>query len=234
MNISSEVEKLHHAQRELFDIEVMHILNGQMMFEEFKANKLMGESDYAPFNEAMCVNATTEHTFDEEFINTRAAGHHEPKEGYIEKVITPLANLFDKEYECIVLWFGEDMFCHMNLLTMLSYLEQSGYKGKVFLNSFREDAEFKVTHTELQLGHYDSVYKEVLVNHTKPSAELYPVMSQAINIYLDMLNEDNAVVNFIKKNKDISTKDLLKELFNQFPEVGYGDSQYIELINRTK
>ncbi|MEH7442971.1 AraC family transcriptional regulator [Bacillus sp. JJ1122] len=235
MNISRkiEVEKLQHNRSELFDKDVLHILNGQVMYEEFKNNRLMGDSDYAPFNEAMCVNATTEQIFDKEFTIVRAAGHHEPVEGYIEKVIAPLANLFHKEYKCIVLWFGEDMFCQMNLLTILSYLEQSGYEGKVLLNSFRED-EFKVNQTELKLGPYDSVYKEVLVHHTKPSNDLIPVMYQAINIYLDMLKGDNAVVKYINKNKDLSTKKLIQRLFDLFPQIGYGDTQYEVLINKIR
>ncbi|KKI91863.1 AraC family transcriptional regulator [Bacillus sp. SA1-12] len=228
-----EVKNLQHEKSELFDKDVLHILNGQVMYEEFKENRLMGDSDYAPFNEAMCVNPTTEQIFDAEFINTRASGHQDSVEGYIEKVIVPLANLFNKEYKCIVLWFGEDMFCQMNLLTILSYLEQSDYGGKVFLNSFRED-EFKVNQTELKLGHYDSVYTEVLVNHVKPSNKLFPLMYQAICIYLDMLKGDNAVVKYIKKNKDIPTSELIKRLFALFPTVGYGDLQYIELINRTR
>jgi AraC-like DNA-binding protein len=235
MNISRgiEVEKLHHDRSELFDRDVLHILNGQNMYEEFKNNRLMGDSDYAPFNEAMCVHSTTNQIFDKEFINIRAAGHHETVEGYTKKVINPLANLFNKEYECIVLWFGEDMFCQMNLLTILSYLEQSCYEGRVFLNSFRED-EFKVNQTELKLGHYSSIYKQVLVNHSKPSNEIIPVMYQAINIYLDMLNEDNAVAKYINKNKNLSTKELIPRLFELFPTVGYGDTQYIELINKIR
>lgn len=235
MNISKkiEVEKLRHDRSELFDKDVLHILNGQVMYEEFNNNRLMGESDYAPFNEAMCVNETTDQTFDKEFILIRAAGHHEPVESYMEKVIAPLANLFNKEYKCIVLWFGEDMFCQMNLLTILAYLEQSGYEGKVFLNSFRED-EFKVNQTELKLGPYHSVYKEVLVNHAKPSHEVMPVLYQAINIYLDMLNEDNPVVKYINKNKALSTKEIINRLFERFPTIGYGDLQYIELINKNR
>lgn len=234
MNVSRkiEVEQLQNEKSELFDKDVLNILNGQVMYEEFKDNRLMGDSDYAPFNEAMCVNATTKQVFDKEFINTRASGHHESVENYIKKVIVPLDNLFNKEYRCIVLWFGEDMFCQMNLLTILSYLEQSGYEGKVFLNCFRED-EFKVNQAELKLGHYYSVYEEVLVNHNKPSNELLPVMYQAIDIYLDMLKEDNAVVKYISKNKDLATSELINRLFALFPTVGYGDLQYIELINKT-
>ncbi|TCJ00940.1 helix-turn-helix domain-containing protein, partial [Cytobacillus praedii] len=183
MNISRkiEVERLRSVRSELFDKDVLNILNGQAMYEMFKENRLMEDSHYAPFNEAMCVNAATKQVFDREFINIRAAGHNESIENYIKKVISPLDNLFNNKYKCIVLWFGEDMFCQMNLLTILSYLEQSGYEGKVYLNCFRED-DFKVSQTELRLGYYDSVYKDVLVNHKKPSNELLPVMYQAINI----------------------------------------------------
>ncbi len=235
MNISRklEVEQLQKENSKLFDKYVLNILNGQVMYEEFKDKKLMGDSNYAPFNEAMCINATTKQVFDKEFIKTRASGHHESVENYIKKVMDPLDNLFHKEYKYIVLWFGEDMFCQMNLLTILSYLEQSGYAGKVFLNSFRED-EFKVSQIELKLGHYYSVYEEVLVNHEKPSKELLPVMYQAIAIYLDMLKENNAVVKYISKNKELPTSELVNRLFELFPTIGYGDSQYIELINKTR
>ncbi|KOP81288.1 helix-turn-helix domain-containing protein [Cytobacillus solani] len=235
MNISrkKEVEQLQNEKNELFDKDVLNILNGQVMYEEFKDKKLMGDSDYVPFNEAMCVNATTKQVFNEEFIKTRALGHHVSLEDYIKKVIDPLDNLFNKEYKCIVLWFGEDMFCQMNLLTILAYLEQWGYDGKVFLNSFRED-EFKVSQTELKLGNFFSVYNEVLVNHERPSNELLPVMYQAIDIYLDLLKENNAVVKYISKNKDLPTSELMNRLFDLFPTIGYGDSQYLELINRNR
>ncbi len=233
MSRKNEVEQLQNVKGELFDKDVLNVLNGQAMYEEFTAEKLMGDSDYVPFNEAMCVHATTAQIFDNEFIQTRASGHHESIENYIEKVVAPLDNISRKEYKYIVLWFGEDMFCQMNLLTILAYLEQSGYKGKVYLNSFRED-EFKVSQTELHLGDYFSVYKEVLINHRKPSNELLPVMYQAIDIFLDMLQENNEVVKYISKNKDLSTAELVNRLFDLFPIIGYGDSQYIELINRTK
>jgi len=235
MSISreTEVEQLQTVKGELFDKDVLNILNGQVMYEEFKAKRLMGDSDYAPFNEAMCVNATTKQVFDDEFINTRAAGHHESVENYIEKVIRPLDNLFNKDYKCIVLWFGEDMFCQMNLLTLLAYLEQSRYKGKVFLNSFRED-EFKVNQMELKLGDYHSVYNEVLINHVKPSNELLPVLYQAIDLFLEMQSEDNVVTKYISKNKHVPAPELLKRLFEIFPTVGYGDLQYLELINKIK
>lgn len=230
---TKEVEKLKRQSSKLFDRDVLNVLNGQFMYEQFKENKLMGDSDYVPFNEAMCVNAATSQVFDEEFVKTRAQGHNDSVENYFKKVIEPLDNLFTKQYKCIVLWFGEDMFCQMNLLTMLAYLEQSNYKGEIFLYSFRED-EFKVNVTELKLGTYSAIYKEVLVKHQRPTNDVFPVMYQAIEIYLDMLKEDNAVVKYIAKNKDVPTMELVNRLFTRFPTIGYGDTQYIELIHKNR
>ncbi|REB08125.1 AraC family transcriptional regulator [Sporosarcina sp. BI001-red] len=229
----TEVAHLQSEKSQLFDQDVLNILNGQVMYEEFKSKKLMGNSDYAPFNEAMCVHETTLPIFDSTFIQTRALGHEDSIESYSDKVIQPLTKLNQKNYNYIVLWFGEDLFCQMNLLTVLAYLEQSNYRGTVYLNSFRED-EFKVIQTELTLGNYQSVYEEVLVNHKKPTHVLLPVMYQAIKLYLEMLTENNPVTNYIARNKQLSQSELLKQLFEVFPMIGYGDTQYIELINKVR
>ncbi len=233
MNISRklEIEKLQNENRELFDHNVLHILNFQILYEEFKENKLMGEADYALFNEAMCVHPVTEKVFDKHFIHTRAARHGESTENYIQKVIHPLDYLFNKEHKYIVLWFGEDMFCQMNLLTLLAFLKQTEYQGNVFLNSFRED-EFKVQQTKLELSEYTSAYKDVFIHHRKTSVKQFPVMYQAINLYLDMLDEDNEVVKYISKHTDLPTSELLQRLFIRFPTIGYGDTQYLEPINK--
>ena len=225
-----EVIRLQNEARELFDRGVLNILNGQMMYEEFVSKKLMGDSDYAPFNEAMCVHETTDKVFSSEFIQIRAAGHGETVEAYQQKVVAPLQSLLNGDYHDIVLWFGEDMFCQMNLLTILAYLEQSGYQGRVFYNSFRED-EFKVEQTELKLGNYDEVYQTVMIRHMKPDCTIMPVLYQAIDWYVEMLKADNPVTRFIAHNHQLPTDELLKRLFSVFPMIGYGDTQYMELIN---
>ncbi|MFC4411208.1 AraC family transcriptional regulator [Chungangia koreensis] len=228
-----EMNRLQQERRELFRKDVLHILNGQAMYEEFEDGKLLGDSDYVPFNEAMCVHTTTNFVFDQKFIETRAFGHHDSVENYRKKVIEPLDNLINKQYEGIVLWFGEDMFCQMNVLTLLAYLEQSGYDRNVYLNSFQEDV-FKVSQTELTLGNYSSVYEDVLINHHKPSIVLLPIMDRAIDLYLDMLKEENAVVQYISDHKELPESVLINRLFIRFPDLGYGDVQYRELINKIK
>lgn len=234
MNVAiEEVMKLQRENRQLFDQDVLNILNGQHMYEEFKAKKLMGKSDYAPFNEAMCVNAATYPLFDEQFIRVRALGHGVTVDAYKEKVIDPLNGLFNSDYRYIVLWFGEDVFCQMNLITVLAYLEEVRYKGRVYLNNFRED-EQQVNQMELTLGNFRMIFWNVLIKKEKPSTELLPVMSQAIDLYLMMQSENNEVVNYIKQHPEMSEQQLLKELFQLFSTLGYGDTQYLEIIRKVR
>ncbi|WP_432353656.1 helix-turn-helix domain-containing protein [Sporosarcina sp. A2] len=232
-NRETEVVQLQNRKSELFDRDVLNILNGQMMYEDFNSKRLMGDSDYAPFNEAMCVHATTTSIFDSTFMQTRALGHNVSVDSYSNTVIKPLSKLFNKKYNYIVLWFGKDMFCQMNLLTILAYLEKSNYVGKIFLNSFRED-EFKVNQVEMMLGFYDSVYEDVLVNQVMPSQKLIPVMYQAVKLFLEMQTEHNVVTQYISKNKQVPQSELMKRLLEVFPMIGYGDTQYIELIKKVK
>lgn len=74
MNIAKkiEVEQLQHKNSECFEQDVLHLLNGQVMYEEFKDNKLMGNADYAPFNEAMCVHERQSKCFPKHLLQ------HEP------------------------------------------------------------------------------------------------------------------------------------------------------------
>ncbi|MEG0472801.1 MAG: AraC family transcriptional regulator [Solibacillus sp.] len=231
LNREQEVEKLKKLNSELFDGDVLNILNGQMMYEEFKEKKLMGDSDYVPFNEAMCVHVTTKQIFNEEFIRMRAAGHQSSVDEYRKIVIQSLTPLLENEYKYIVLWFGEDVFCQMNLLTVLAYLEQKGYNGRLFFNQFRDDA-FKVNQMELTLGNYTTIYEDVLVHHKKTSVEVLPVLHQAIHWFLEMQKENNEVIKYIRNNVHVPTLELVTQLFNLFPILGYGDTQYMELINK--
>lgn len=233
MNMREEVTQLRHRRAELFDADVLHIFNGQMMYDEFQSNTLMGNADYVPFNEAMCVHPASKPIFDEAFIQLRAEGHQSSVESYRNIVIEPLQPLFEHHYNAIVLWFGEDVFCQMNLLTVLAYLEQSNYKGKVYLNSFRDD-EFIVSQTELLLGSYLHVYEEVLLHQQKPSIDIFPVMHQAIELHLSMLAEDNSVTRYIQKHADLSEGELVERLIAVFPTLGYGDLQYIERIRQVR
>ncbi|WP_342387204.1 helix-turn-helix transcriptional regulator [Salinicoccus bachuensis] len=212
------------------DTEIMNILNGQHMYDEFSRKEMMEKSDYIPFNEAMCVNIASSPLFDDQFIRLRAEGHNVPVEDYMKKVIENINKIRQKKYRVIVLWFGEDMFCQMNLLTLLAYLEQIGYRGEVYLNSFRDD-EFKVDQFKIELGNYYRVYEKLLIRNEFPEDTLSPALHQSSRLYLEMLQEDNIVTSYISRNDHLTNKELVKVLIHRFPSLGYGDSQYMQLIS---
>ena len=69
----------------------------------------------------MCANPTTSPIFSEEFNKLRATGHQVALQEYEQVTLNPLKPLLTNDYQCIVLWFGDDMFCQMNLLTVLAF-----------------------------------------------------------------------------------------------------------------
>jgi hypothetical protein len=229
----NEVLRIQHQNNKLFKENILHILNGQLMYDEFHRKNIMGEADYVPFNEAMCVNEVTYPIFDHTFNETRANGHSVSAESYFGKVVAPLQILHSKFYETIVLWFGEDVFCQMNVLTALAYLEQIHFSGNVYLQSFNED-DFKVNEEKLTLGTYTSVFKQVLIDKTMPTAPLLPVMVEAIKRHLDMQKEQNEVTNYIQLRPDLPEMQLVNELLHIFTILGYGDTQYMQLIRKVR
>ncbi|MFC4808088.1 helix-turn-helix transcriptional regulator [Paenibacillus sp. GCM10023250] len=235
MDISRKlkIEALQHQIQDAFDQVILNILNGQMMYEQFQRHQLMEKSDYVPFNEAMCSHETTAPIFSEEFIRLRASGHQVPLEEYRKITVAPLKPLFENRYKCIVLWFGDDMFCQINLLTVLAYLEQRGYDGKVYFHMVKEST-YDVEETEIRLEGYSDIYRQVLLHHRFPETPLMPVMYQGIRLFLEYVKEDNEITAFIKKHVGKPREELLQRLFHLFPHYGLGDLQYIRLIDNLK
>ncbi|MGG1663610.1 helix-turn-helix transcriptional regulator [Brevibacillus sp. NRS-1366] len=228
-----KIETLQHKIYAQFDQDILNILNGQAMYEQFCTHQLMGKSDYAPFNEAMCSNDTSVTIFSDEFKKMRASGHQVSLREYETITITPLKPLFENKYKCIVLWFGDDMFCQMNLLTVLAYLDQTGYKGKVFFHMVKE-MTYEVEEIEVLPEGYKEIYQQVLIHHRIPKTQLMPVMFQGIRLYLEYVKEDNEITTYIKKHLDKSQDELLEHLFHLFPQYGLGDAQYLKIIETIK
>ena len=135
----ARIRELHDKLHAQADGGILHLLNGQAMQAAFGANGLMREGDdYAPFNEAMCSGEATEPIFGEEFNRLRAAGHGVTpgyRANYPDAAATAVRA---PAHSGIALWFGDDMFCQMNLLAALAYLHQTGYGGKLFFHMVKE------------------------------------------------------------------------------------------------
>jgi hypothetical protein len=210
---------------------VLHILSGSCMLEKFENNQLInGTAIYVPFNEAMCWGETDTEIFSPSFIDKRVKALKATEAEYRRIVLEPLKPLFEEKFDIIVLWFGDDMFCQMNLITILAYLEQIGYNGDVLFCLARERIDEMLFEAfEIDISGYGDIYKATLCNHQEPVLETMPVTSQAIKIYSTYKGEESPIVKYIKSN--LGKENLIVDLLSLFPEYGLGDLQYQMMID---
>lgn len=228
---TADILHLQHQVEQIYEQDILNVLNGQLMYQEFQSNQWMGNSDYVPFNEAMCTHEAAQAIFSPTFHTIRAAGHGSTLSSYEQIVIQPLQPLWEHlhDYQCIVLWFGDDMFCQLNLLTMLAYLEQQQFKGTVYFNSVQEQT-YDVQQTEMTLGTFASLYERVVLHHMMPEQNLLPVMYQGITLYLTLQQSDHELKRYIIAHPEQPAMELVRQMLKLFTHYGLGDTQYMEMI----
>lgn len=229
--MKNEIIKSIQSQiKRAYPFKTLHILNGLSMLDFFQKNHLISENEaYVPFNEAMCWGETTERIFSQKFIEKRIRSLKSTVEEYKKIVIEPLTPLFEEKFDIIVLWFGDDMFCQMNLITILAFLEQIHFKGDVLFCMAKEQTDTMLPDAfEINIKNYSEIYKTILCYRKRCDIKLLPVTYQAMNLYLNYREENSDIKLYIKKN--FSKDNLIKELLSLFPQYGLGDLQYKWMI----
>ena len=136
------------------------------------------------------------------------------------------------DYTELSLWFGKDAFCQINLLTLLAYLEQINYRGKVTLN-YIDDETFCTLEKGIPviLGRYKSLYEDILVHgrHPKNTGVLVP---DSIDLYFDYHSENGMLARTVREHADVSKTELICLLLRISKEYGLSDVQAEGLIQK--
>lgn len=207
----------------------LHILNGQVMYDHFQKMRFPKDEIMIPFNEAMCYGDTVSEIFSDEFISMRAKIHHVTLADYEEITLKPLQPLFNQTFESIELWFDDDMFCQINILTLLAWLDQIDYSHAIKLHIV--DEHFRVVETFTLRSHgYHKIYNHILLDKIMPRQIQPPPLKKGIELYLSYLDQNSDLMTFMQKHKSIPEKELLTMLLEKFSHYGLGDIQYLELI----
>lgn len=210
---------------------VLNILNGQSMYNYFKQHHFDINGIYVPFNEAMCVGEVTNDIFSSQFNKYRCEAHNVTNDQYNQLTLKPLQILFKNQFSDIFLWFDDDMFCQINLLTILAYLNQINYSRKITLNLVNR--EFKVIDCfQFGVQGYDEIYRQVLIKKCMPQNIKLSIMEAGIRLYLEYLKEENEITAYIKQHEYLQNNILVLELLKTFSKYGLGDTQYIQLIDK--
>jgi len=228
--IQETLMQLKNQDETLCKKDVFHIVNGEVMYRDFVKSGVIDQTQIAPFNEAMCVHETIFPVFSEAFVQMRAKGHHVSVKDYLKKVLDPLGKMLEGNSSRLFLWFGEDVFCQMNVLTLLAYLESTDFSRDIYLNSF-EEGVFRVTTHKIQLGNFQEMYKNVLLHHETPTTAAFPVLQRGVEEFLQVQHGYHPIISYMKEHREMSDREMVIQLLKGFPSLGYGDVQYKELMD---
>ena len=230
------VKSLHEKIHNQYQRKVLHILNGMCMLSDFKNQDFMKAQDtYVPFNEAMCWGQVDPAIFSKSFVEKRVESLNTTMDDYEEKVIESLKPLLEENFKTLVLWFGSDMFCQMNLLTLLAYLDSVDFQGDILVCLKNEVTDEMLPDAfPVEVKGYHKIYKRIMCDHKMVEKSLIPLMYQGIQMYLDYRKEDSEINKYIKNHIRDDDQVLLKNLMAIFSQYGLGDLQYKMMIQIIK
>lgn len=212
----------------MFDI--LNITNGDY-FNEYFLKNFGGVA--VPFCEAMMDGDTVLDIYSDDFIKLRSNILSVDTDTYKLKMYAYDA-LGKHTYTELRLWFGKDTFCQANLLTLLAYLEQIGYGGRVVLN-YIDDENFEVLEENIpvKLGMYTRIYEDILIKKER-ATNLLVLDAKAIDLYFDYHSDDGALARLIREHPDKDDMALLCLLLENSKSYGLSDLQAERLISRYK
>ena len=207
---------------------ILNITNGDY-FNNYFISKFGGEA--IPFCEAMMDGDTVSEIYSNEFIELRSRELVVGIEEYKKKMYVQ-TTLTENKYNKLRLWFGKDTFCQTNLLTLLAYLEQIRYGGKVVLN-YIDDDSFEVIEENIPvtLGKYSSLYQDILIAKKHP-ADLGVLDAKSIKLYFDYHSDNGALARLVRENSDKDDMALIYLLLENSKAYGLSDIQAKKIIEK--
>lgn len=208
---------------------ILHIASGEIVASVLKEK---GIKNVIAIHEAMCEGDTVSNFFSNEFIQKRIEAY-----GISEQEYQPFYFGLMKQLPStkrIELYFDHDMFCVINTITLLAFLEDMQYKGIVIFHLIAQDGTANVLNTfSLSLGIYKNVYIQVLINK-EVSYTGIKHFDEGIHMYLEYKKPNNKIIQYIKENLDLSREQLCNTIMQSFKDYGVGDVSIYQMIDKYK
>lgn len=187
---------------------ILHITSGEMTANALR--ELLPQEEILPFNEAMCEGEVHIEIFTDEFYRLRAAAYGVELEDYLQKSPGSFMQNRLKDYPVLYLYFDYDMFCTVNIITLLAFLEQSGYSGRIKFHLLEADGSVAILDTwPVLLGIYEKCYCRVLLKRQRfiTGNELF---DKGIELYLEYKKRNNRIIRYIKAHSMEEQKHLVQ------------------------
>lgn len=116
--------------------KLLHITNGDDLTDKLQQLKVPG--DVIVWREMLCEGPTIQEVGNEEFLKVRKdflrKNYQISEEEYKKKFIVELDKLAAiNGYDEVILWFEFDLFSHMNMLAVISFLKQNRKNNPLYL-----------------------------------------------------------------------------------------------------
>lgn len=207
----------------------INIVSGDVMAQY---TEKLGIKNCISFGEAMIDgDVTAPEPFGQAFISERAKVHKLHADKYKKRIASPLFKI--RSSDDVHVYFGEDMFCQLNLITLLCYLEKSGISKVTYHVVFEDEMKETALLENIETAGFSEIYNSVLIQK-KNIATPIEITNKALLIYFDYLDGNGTLASFIKANPDDTVLQLTVKIIRQFPEYGLGESQCRETVERVR
>lgn len=218
-------------------MQALHITGGQDLSEYLQP--YFKEEKFTAFNEAMIDGHPVGDLFSPKFCMERSKTHGVSVDDYKKITIEPLEEALKEEWEEIHLWFDNDMFCQVNTVTLLAYLEKVGHKENVSLHTLcrgywkKELEQALLSQQSIELGYYQFYYDRIICKHNwqLDLSRLPIVIQDGLELFKTYLEPDNELVQYLRGDgQEVSMGTLMKK----FSQYGLGDVQVKRLKERVQ
>jgi len=214
----------------------LHITNGTNLTKSI--NKLGVEGEKLTWEEMLCEGPTSETIDSEEFLNLRKSFFNEfyDIDLDIDLIKSEINKLNHTEnYSEIILWFEYDLFCHINMVAVISLIQQKKIEIPVYLVCSGRIEGIK------NLKGLSELTSEQLINHYKNKilldAESINLATTIWGIYCGI--DHNLLKPFIVKSSSFKyLSNCLKAHLQRFPDSADGlnvlERNILEIIKTHK
>ncbi len=192
----------------------------------------LGFKNAIPFCESMITGKVTQaEPFSQGFIAERAKALGTSADKYKKRFAFQLLKM--RANDDVHIYFGEDLYCQLNMITLLAYLEKISVRTVTYHVIFEDEMKETALIEGLETAGFGEIFRSVLINGTITGTPL-EITNKALMLYSDYLDDNGRIASFIKSNPEDSVLKLTVKLIKEFPEYGLGEEQCKALILRVR
>ena len=205
----------------------IHVANGEWIAKLLKQST--SESVVA-WNEAMCEGSVSLPLFDEKFCTLRANSLQVSLLHY-QETMRPCLQALQSMHDELHLYFDTDMFCAVNVVTLLAYLEQTQHTAPIFYHVLPLDGTIHVTQTcPIHLGNFANIFKTVRMRYQYATSG-YSFIDNGLALFPLYKKPMNPLQVFISQHLQEERTALCKLMIETFPQYGIGDCILYRMID---